>query len=252
MNHLGPWVAALAALVTATAALGNGAARIDDAGDRYRVELHLPNHLTLGMHEQDVFLARDGEPGAVYRITADDVDPDAALYAAAKPVPHDPVDPADVGPFEQGPALGISQRAWLEGVGHAVVTCEGDRGRVSATFDRLVPNGVYTLWYFFMATPPTRPFATYDLPLGDRDGSQNIFVADAYGSASLEVEVNPCLQLSGRQLLAGLAAAYHSDGKTYGGLAGDFGTVTHLHVVNFLPAEAEILAAARAAPQASD
>jgi hypothetical protein len=117
------------------------------------------------------------------------------------------------------------------------VTCEGDVGRVSATFDRLVPNGVYTVWYFLMAMPRTTPFATYALPLGDPEGSQNTFMADAYGNASLEVAVSPCLQLSSRQLLAGLAAAYHSDGKTYRELPGDFGTVAHLHVFNFLPGE---------------
>jgi hypothetical protein len=249
MTHLRTLTAltTLAALVLAIAALGTGAAQGDDAGDRYRVEIRLPNHLALGMHEQDVFIARDGEPGVVYRVTADDVDRDAPLYATARPVAHNPVDPSDVGPFEQGPALGVTQGDWLDGVGHAVVTCEGDTGHVSATFDGLVPNGVYTLWYFFMAMPPTAPFATYDLPVGDRAGSENTFHADAQGHASLEVEVRPCLQLSGRQLLAGLAAAYHSDGQTYGGLPGDFGTVAHLHVFNFLPAESDALVSARAA-----
>lgn len=229
---------ALSALVIAIAALGTGAVQCDDDVDRYWVEIHLPNHMVRGMHEQDVFIARDGEPGVMYRITADDVDLDALLYAAATSSVRHAVDPGGVGPFEGDPALGVNQGAWLEGVGHAVVTCDGDVGRVSATFDRLVPNGVYTVWYFLMAMPPTTPFATSAMPLGDPEGSQNTFVADAYGSASFEVEVSPCLQLSGRQLLAGLAAAYHSDGKTYGGLSGDFGAVAHPHVFNFLPGEA--------------
>jgi hypothetical protein len=192
----------------------------------------------MGMNEQDVFIEGD-VPDTVVRITADDVDANAPLYASAVFAAHNPVDPADIGPFPRGAELGITQGEWLAGTGHATVTCEGDVGHVSARFERLVPNGVYTLWYFFMAYPPTTPFATYDMPVGDRAGTENIFVADADGSARIDVAVSPCLQLSGRQTLAGLAAAYHSDGKTYGGVAGEFGTVAHLHVFNFLPSEAQ-------------
>ena len=241
-----PSLFGLFTLVLTIAALNLGLAQ-DDAGDRYRVEVDLLNHLALGMNEQDVFIERDGEPGSVYRITADDTDATAPLYGSATAAAHNPVDPTDVGPFGRGVDLGTTQGEWLEGIGHAVVTCEGDSGTVSASFERLVPHGVYTLWYFFMAMPPTTPFATFDMPVGDREGTQNVFQADDEDHAELEVTVSPCLQLSGRQLLAGLAAAYHSDGKTYGGIAGEFGTVAHLHGFNFLPDEADAIATARAA-----
>jgi hypothetical protein len=242
-----PAFVALLATVLAIAAFGFAAFGVaqDHAADRYHVEIEMPNHLAMGMNEQDVFIAGD-VPGTVVRITADDVDPNAMLYASATFAPHNPVDPSDVGPFPRGAELGITQGEWLEGIGRATVTCDGDSGHVSARFERLVPHGVYTLWYFFMAYPPTTPFATYDMPVGDRAGTQNVFVADADGNASLDVHVSPCLQLSGRQTLAGLAAAYHSDGQTYGGVAGEFGTVAHLHVFNFLPSEAQALATASA------
>jgi len=239
MNHRTlPRTLAIAAALLVNAIAGIAAAQ-DGAAAKYRVEVPLLNHLQLGMNEQDVFIEQ--QPGAdlVRRVTAEDADASAQLYAAAEPTSHDPVDPAAVGPFAKGPALGITQGAWLAGNGQAVITCEGESGTVSATFSDLVPEGVYTMWYFFMALPTTLPFSTYDIPLGARDGSENTFVADAQGNAEITVDVSPCLQLSGRQLLAGLAAAYHSDGQTYGAYPGDFGTISHLHVFNFLPQEAQ-------------
>ncbi|MFO7544068.1 MAG: hypothetical protein R6W77_01075 [Trueperaceae bacterium] len=231
-------ILAIAAALLVNAIAGFAAAQ-DGTAAPYRVEVPLLNHLQLGMNEQDVFIEHHTDSDLVRRITADDGDASAQLYAAAEPSAHNPVDPADVGPYAKGAALGITQGEWLEGRGEAVITCEGETGTVSATFSDLVPEGVYTLWYFFMALPTTQPFSTYDMPLGARDGSENSFVADEQGNAEITVAVSPCLQLSGRQLLAGLAAAYHSDGQTYGAYPGDFGTISHLHVFNFLPQEAQ-------------
>lgn len=231
-----------AVLILAVTGNVRGQSGDPDAAPSYRVEVPLQNHLQLGMNEQDVFIADGAGSGQVRRVTADDADASAELFAAAAPTAHNPVDPADVGPFDRGASLGLTQGEWLEGAGQATITCEGDTGTVEASFESLVPNGVYTLWYFFMPMPTAQPFSTYDLPLGARDGSQNTFVADADGRATYEVEVSPCLQLSGRQLLAGLAAAYHSDGATYGAFPGEFGTITHLHVFNFLPDEATAVA----------
>lgn len=238
MKHRTRTLAVIAAVLSLVASI----ALAQEPASHYSVEVPLLNHLQLGMNEQDVFIADAANPGSVRRVTANDTDAGAALYAADAPTAHNPVDPDAVGPFGKGAALGITQGEWLAASGQAVVTCHGDTGSVSATFANLVPDGVYTLWYFFMAFPPSQPFSTYDLPLGARDGSQNTFVADAQGNARLEVEVSPCLQLSGNQLLAGLAAAYHSDGKSYGPNPGDFGTITHLQVFNFLPQEAQATA----------
>lgn len=126
--------------------------------------------------------------------------------------------------------------------GSTTLSCENGQGSVSARFQDLVPGGVYTFWYFFMATPFSEPFSTYDLPLGARSGSDNTFVASKEGRANFSSKFKPCLQLSGEQLTAGLAIAYHSDSKTYGSNPGNFGTVSHLHLFNFLPKAAEVMA----------
>ena len=92
------------------------------------------------------------------------------------------------------------------------------------------------MWHFFMATPPTEPFiGTYDLPLGSRDGAQSVFTADAGGEARFERSFKPCLQLTGEHLAAGLALAWHSDGKTYGVEPGGFGSVSHIQLYTGLP-----------------
>lgn len=206
----------------------------------YQIEVPLVNHLEAGMHEQDIFIEREPGSHEVFRVTADDADMTAMLYASAEPVAHNPTDPNDVGPYPKGSSLGITLGEWLTGSGSASITCEGDTGRFSAEFRDLVPGGVYTLWTFFLARPFPEVFATYDLPIGARDGSESVFVADAEGRASLDVETTPCVQLSGDQLLSGLAAAYHSDGQTYGPLPGEFGTISHLHVLTFLPTAGEL------------
>jgi hypothetical protein len=210
------------------------------APEGYRIEVPLVNHLQAGMNEQDIYIEREPGSHEVFRVTADDADMTAMLYAAAEPVAHNPTDPTDVGPYPKGLSLGITLGDWLAGSGTASISCEGDSGRFTAEFQDLVPGGVYTLWTFFLARPFPEVFATYDLPLGARAGTDNIFEADAEGRASLDVETTPCVQLSGDQLLSGLAAAYHSDGLTYGPLPGDFGTISHLQVLNFLPTAEEL------------
>ena len=92
------------------------------------------------------------------------------------------------------------------------------------------------MWHFFMALPPPVPFTgTLDVPLGARDGSESVFVADENGTATFSHEFAPCLQMSDTWTTAGLAIAYHSDGKTYGGHPGEFGTVTHIPIFKLLP-----------------
>ncbi|MCP4306595.1 MAG: hypothetical protein GY788_17340, partial [bacterium] len=104
----------------------------------------------------------------------------------------------------------------------------------------LMPEGVYTLWHFFMAMPTTDPFiGTFDLPVGARDGSDSVFQADAKGGARFQKTIAPCLQMSGEHLASGLAVAYHSDGSTYGPLPGEFATDTHIQLFMLLPAAAD-------------
>lgn len=200
------------------------------------VKLQFVNHLQAKLPEQDIYIERSAEPGKVYRVTAADKDMAAPLYAAASSIKHNPFDAKDLGPYPKGKALGITLGQWLAAKGSGTYACERGQGTVTARFEGLVPNGVYTMWYFFLPIPPPTPFTgTLDLPLGARDGSQNTFVARADGMAFFKLSFKPCLQLSGEQLAAGLAIAWHSDGKVYATDPGPFGSVTHVQLLLLLP-----------------
>lgn len=200
------------------------------------IKLQFVNHLQAKLPEQDIYIERSTEPGKVYRVTAADKDMAAPLYAAASSIKHNPFDAKDLGPYPKGRALGITLGQWLAAKGSGTYACERGQGTVTARFEGLVPNGVYTMWYFFLPMPPPTPFTgTLDLPLGARNGTQNTLTARADGKALYRLSFKPCLQLSGEQLAAGLAAAWHSDGKTYATDPGPFGIVTHVQLFLLLP-----------------
>lgn len=232
---------ALAALALTAAVAG---ALAQDTG---AVKLEFVNHLQAQVPEQDVFVERAPDPGQffgqVFRVTGADKERylNAPLYAAANPIPHNPFDaatnPSVNGPFDRGRSLGLTLGRWLEGKGSGSYECVGGRGTVRASFESLVPGGVYTMWYSFLPMPPTSPFTgNLDLPLGARDGSQTTFRADASGKASFQASFQPCLQLSSEQVVTMLAAAYHSDGKTHGSHPGPFGSTSHVQLFAMLPA----------------
>lgn len=196
-------------------------------------------HLDMEMVEQDVFVEKTDGSGDVFRVTTANADRymDAPVYGSAEEVHHDPMNAEAVGPYPKGSDLGMTLGDWLAATGSATVTCTGSQGTVRATFENLVPDGVYTMWYFFMATPPTADPArgVIEIPVGARDGSQNTFTADADGRANFEATFEPCLQMSGSQLMAGLAIAWHSDRKTYGLYPGKFGRNSHVQIFGTLP-----------------
>ena len=195
-------------------------------------------HVADGMSEQDVFVETSAGADTVSRATASTSE-DAALFATAEPVSHNPFDTSSDGPHAKGADLGLTLGEWLSAEGTATVTCEGEQGSLRAEFTGLVPDGVYTMWHYFMAWPPTDPFVgTYDLPVGARDGSQAGLVADANGQAVYDVSMSPCLQVSGDTLAAGIAIAWHSDGKTHGVAPGDFAKNAHVQLYAGLPAYA--------------
>lgn len=226
--------AVIALLSIATAAVNAGEGEYGVTGDHLSLNFHF--HLDAGMYEQDVFLRRDVSDPGVYRVTAGERDMAAPLYRAAAYVPHSPYDPERLGPYEPGEPLGITLGEWLSGTGRGDYTCSGAEGHLDIAFDNLVPDGVYSLWHFFMADPPTVPFSgALAIPVGARDGSQAGFRADADGKARFERRFRPCLQVSGEHLTAGLATAYHSDGLTYGALPGEYATRSHIHMILMLP-----------------
>lgn len=61
------------------------------------------------------------------------------------------------------------------------------------------------------------------------NGSQNTFVADAAGNGTFQITM-PALLPSTEDVISDIAAAYHSDGQTYGAGPGDFGRVTHVQL----------------------
>ncbi len=199
-------------------------------------ELDFVSHVEAGMSEQDVLVERPTDPGVGFRASKRDTDLSMPLFAATESLKHNPMDPSTDGPYAKGADLGVTLGDWLEAKGSANYYEEDGKGRLTAEFEGLVPNGVYTMWHFFMSAAPTEPFiGTFDVPLGDRDGSQSVFVADAKGRAVFDQVIETGLQLTGDQLVSGLAIAWHSDGQTYGVLPGDFALNTHLQLFTALP-----------------
>ncbi len=228
----------VAAIVAAQAETAPSAA--DDPG-RVAVRLAFKTHLDEGLPEQDVFIERQPGSGEVYRVTNGDHDMDAPLYKSAVPVPHNPFSDEAIGPHPRGEPLGLTLGEWLRHAGNGTYTCEDGQGNLDVSFTGLVPNGVYTMWHAFMAIPPPVPFTgTLDLPLGARDGSESVFVADSDGNASFEHRFTPCLQMSDVWTTSMLAINWHSDGKTYGGHPGEFGSDAHIPLFVMLPPRAGI------------
>ena len=202
----------------------------------FSIELAFNTHLDARLPEQDVFIERQPGSGDVYRVTIADYDLSAPLYKAAAPVPHNPFDAFAIGPYPKGEAFDMTLGDWLQHRGAGTYTCSNGEGRLDTNFSGLVENGVYTIWHAFTAIPATKPFSGYlDVPLGARDGSTSVFVADENGTASFRHRFKPCLQLSDAWTTSLLAINYHSDGRTYAGHPGDFGLNVHMPLFLVLP-----------------
>lgn len=208
-----------------------------------KIELTFVDHLKAGLIEQDVFVEKRKGSNLVYRVLPSEREQylNAEIYTIKDAEHHDPFDPKNAGPYKKGKSLGMTLGDWLEAQGTASYACEEGWGTFTAEFEDLVPNSVYTMWHFFMPAPPTVPFTgTLDVPLGDRKGAQSIFKTDSEGNASIQVTFEHCLQMSGDQLMSGMAIALHTDGKTYGPDPGAFGKDTHVQLFAMLPDEDDI------------
>ena len=224
------------AIAAGTAALGGSALAVGTYDQPVELDLTFKLHIDDNIPEQDVFIEREKGSGLVFRPTKGERGLGKQLYAPLSPVKHAPFDAKAVGPYVRGKPLGITLGQWLAAEGTASYSCVDGHGRLEAQFTNLVPNGVYTLWHYFMAWPATDPFIdSYDIPVGARDGSESVFAAAADGSATLVRDFKPCLQLTGEQMASGIAIAWHSDRKTYGALPGQFSTKSHVHLYVDLP-----------------
>ena len=223
-------------LVLILAARAVAAAETPAEEDEVVLELVFVHHVDMGMHEQDIFIEHDPDSGRVYRATREDLDPESPLFRVARPVRHEPFDLRQKGPYRNGGALNLKLGQWLSGSGDGEYRCEDGTGRIDVRFRSLVPDGVYTMWHWFVSIPPTVPFnGIYGVPLGDRDGSQSVFRADRRGDVRYVREFQPCLQLSGEHLASALAINWHSDGQTHGPLPGELSVDSHRHLLLFLP-----------------
>ena len=241
--------ASIGALVTASGILIAGAPSKASASDPSQpvpvaargtasssIELAFITHLDAGMPEQDVFIERRPGSGEVFRVTTGDHDMMAPLFKATTELPHNPFDPAANGPYPKGEALGMTLGEWLRHSGTGTYRYQDGSGTLELDLQNLVPGGVYTIWYAFMPVTPPEPFTgTLDLPLGAPDGTESGFRADASGRARFTHSFRPGLQMSDVWTTAVLAIAYHSDGKTHGGSAGEFGKHTHVPLFTMLP-----------------
>ncbi len=205
------------------------------------IDVTFVDHITAGMVEQDVFVARGGSDD-VFRVTTEDQANylSDTVFATTSGLHHDPVNMAAVGPYPKGRDLGFTLGEWLGASGSGKYSCNDGAGSLSASFSNLVPDGVYTMWSWYVAIPFPEPFATYDLPFGSRDGAESVFTADSSGNATYDGNIGTCLQGSGSQVAEGLAIAYHSDGNTYGSHMGPAGEIAHVHLFLLLPPSVEM------------
>jgi hypothetical protein len=229
-------VAAALAVAIAGGAGGALAVGVGSYDPPVSLDLTFRFHTDDGLPEQDVFIEREAGMAQVYRPTKGERDMSKPLFAPVMPVKHAPFEPGELGPWAKGKPLGLTLGEWLAAAGRASYSCADGKGRLVATFTKLVPNGVYTLWHYFHAWPPTDPLLdSYDLPVGARDGSEATFHANADGSAMVVRDFEPCLQLTGEHLMSGLAIAWHSDGRTHGAHPGTFSTKSHVQLYVELP-----------------
>lgn len=193
------------------------------------------------MPEQDVFIQSTEDKTKVMRMEGDvAAKPETQaidVYATKTVTLHDPfkLSTAPLGPFEKGKRLGFTLGEWLAATGKGTYTLDGEKAEVSLTFEKLVSNGVYTVWCSRITFPPNA--AVVDKPCGATDGSENKFVADESGNGTIYVKFFSPLEESTKETVSSLVLVYHSDGKTYGASPGDFGLNSHVQLVYLLPAK---------------
>jgi len=187
------------------------------------LQLEFGSFVSFEMAEQDVFI--DVGDDRVKRIPAAEVAAlmDVSLFGAEISPPFEPLNLNPTETYGKGIDLQMTLRQWLAASATGTYSCEEGTAHFNLNFSNLVPNSVYTIWNVLDADPPTDPWQTIMYPLGARDGSDAAFTTDADGDAKYAVSFEPCVQLSGTQTFASIAAAWHPDGKTHGASPGRLG-----------------------------
>ncbi len=175
----------------------------------------------LATHTDPAFLAAIGFPDSDPRIrniplrqVPVTVTPNA-LRTTIPPLGALPPNPFP--PTKSNPNDAITLGMWLSAGGEMTINCRASgSASLEAQFERLVPNGIYSMWAVWKTTPPGAPGpGLIPLPLG---GVPNVFVANKQGRGNFERELSLCpmdLTPDGSQFLF-VSLAYHSDGQLYG------------------------------------
>lgn len=191
------------------------------------------------MPEQDVYLVLDPKSNFVFRPlvndSADEIYLNQRLYSADSDSLRDPFMAGQnpLGPFPKGSELGFSIRDWLKAKGEADYSCDGTKSTLKASFSSLVPNSLYSLWYFQAKLPPG--FQSIELPLGNENGTQNLFWTDSFGNANYFLSWDGCVPTPTERVPVGIQVIYHSDNLQKGQYAGEVGKTSHLHLMGLVP-----------------
>jgi hypothetical protein len=200
------------------------------------VEMEFMNDMAsvqMEMPMQDVYL--DVGSGEVVRPTVVNAETLAQpLYRSSVEVELDLFEPPfDTGPYPKGEPLGFTLADWLAAKGQGTYTVKGDRAVIDMTFDKLVPNGVYTVWCLVWNFEEV----VSEVPCGAPDGSENTFTTDATGHGEITIEVD-AFAPSTEEAINEIAIAYHSEGKTWGSIVGPHGLEAHVQMwYDFMPPE---------------
>ncbi|MGH7709131.1 MAG: hypothetical protein ACREM6_14620 [Vulcanimicrobiaceae bacterium] len=140
-----------------------------------------------------------------------------------------PADPTGIVAYDASDgSLGFTVDKWFAAEGTAEIGRLPDgRDRVTASFDRLIAFGVYSL-FMMTLTPEGEIFR----PL-DNDATTNTFTATADGIATVEVDANRSLGPDDAIVLV-----YHSDDMDHGLSRGLLGVDAHDQLVARMPAGA--------------
>ena len=164
-----------------------------------------------------------------------DAAPDALLHVRAAHAGMPDLTDSAPEPFPYpGPeSVPVSAGEWPNVEGSAHFRCVDGGTEVHVRLRGLIGGGLYTVWNLLFAEDGTR---TGIGSLGPADGSGNVMLASADGSAALTTLVpEGALSMSGaagaclpREVaLIQLIVAYHTDGRAYGPVPGPAGTVVN-------------------------
>lgn len=233
-------------------------ASADQSSAQINVTLRSSIYLPTPRPIQDIFLVLNNTtPNMVYRVernqAEDLVNIEKKVYATTNATPHDTykITPHPLGPFPKGKDLGFTLGQWLAAIGTGTYAEVNGNATLNLTFYKLVPNGTYTVWLHRVTMPPNYKFEF--TPVGASDGSQNVFNADANGSAAFNLKlkalppstnvtypdyvamyVTKKVPLSTNITWTLITVAYHSDGKAHGAMPGELGKATHMQLTHLM------------------